>query len=270
MNLSAFENTLRNQALTMVTETVGGIGYSLSTLKVIDVGKKVAFSGENVVIFAKGSQEMIEVELTSDLGDSTTMSFRSLEVGVDIPIGSVILYSQLPRIKKINTTDLYFHQSIYLTAGTNGNDYLSAFGTSSFTVNSATTLSDGDSKPNRWASQFSIFVAPFECTIKKIKGTASSDAGSGDDCVISIWTATPNIGATTNLTIDVIHQFSLTSQNNQNHIFDLDIETGATANASLLEGDIVFVSIRRTGSLSSGVEWYADLGFDVEMNKKPL
>ncbi len=267
MNLSAFEHTLQNGALNMVTETVGGIGYSLSTLKVLDLGKKVAFSGENVVIFAKGSQEMIEVELTSDLGDSTTMSFRSLEVGVDIPIGSVILYSQLSRIKKINTTDLYFQQSLYLTTGTNGNDYLSAFGTSTFSVNSGTTLADGDSKPNRWAAQFAIFVAPYECTLKRIKGWASTDAShSGDDAVINIWTATPNGGATTNLTIDLIHSFSVANVNNQNHLFDLEQDTTTL----LAKGDIIFVSIRRTGVHNSGVKWYADIGFDIEMNKKPL
>lgn len=270
MNLSAYENTLRNEALNIVTTSVEGIGQSINTLSVLDLGKEVAFSGETVIVYAKGSQKFIYLTLSSNLGNSTTMRFNSIEVDTDIPAGSVILYSQLPRIKKINTSDLYFHQSIFLTAGTNGNDYLSAFGTSAFSVNSATTLADGNSKPNRWASQFSIFVAPNACTLKKIKGTASSDAGSGDDCVISIWTATPNIGATTNLTIDVIHQFTLTSQNNQNHVFDLDQDTGAIANASLLEGDIIFVSIRRTGTLSSGVEWYADLGFEVEMNKKPL
>lgn len=267
MNLSAYENTLQNEALNIVTTSVEGIGQSINALTVINLGKEVAFSGETVVVYTKGSQKFIYLTLSSNLGNSTTMRFDSIEIDTDIPAGSVILYSQLPRIKKINTTDLYFHQSIYLTAGTNGNDYLSAFGTSTFSVNSGASLSDGDTKPNRWASQFSIFVAPYECTLKKIKGWASTDAThAGDDAVINIWTATPNGGATTNLTIDLIHTFTAANVNNQNHLFDLEQNTTTV----LAEGDIIFVSIRRTGTLHGSVKWYADLGFDVEMNKKPL
>ena len=267
MNLSAYENTLQNEALNIVTTSVEGVGQSITTLSVIDLGKEVAFSGETVIVYAKGSQKFIYLTLSSNLGNSTTMRFNSIEIDTDIPAGSVILYSQLPRIKKINTTDLYFHQSLYLTAGTNGNDYLSAFGTSAFSVNSGASLSDGDSKPNRWAAQFAIFVAPYECTLKKIKGWASTDAShAGDDAVINIWTATPNGGATTNLTIDLIHSFTAANVNNQNHLFDLEEDTTTL----LAEGDIIFVSIRRTGSLHGSVKWYADIGFDIEMNKKPL
>jgi len=267
MNLSSYEDTLRNEALNIVTTAVEGVGQSINTLTVIDLGKEVAFAGETVILYAKGSQKFIYLTLSSNLGNSTTMRFNSIEIDTDIPVGSVILYAQLPRIKKINTTDLYFHQSLYLTAGTNGNDYLSAFGTSAFSVNSGTTLNDGDSKPNRWAAQFSIFIAPYECTLKKIKGWTSTDAShAGDDAVISVWTATPNAGTTTNLTIDLIHSFTVANVNNQNHLFDLEQDTTTL----LAEGDIVFVSIRRTGSLHGSVKWYSDIGFDVEMNKKPL
>ena len=98
----------------------------------------------------------------------------------------------------------------------------------------------------------------------------SSDAGTGDNAVISIWTATPNLGSTSNLTIDLITSFSLTSQNSQNHVFDVEQDTSALADAQLAEGDFIFVSIRRTGALNSGVEWYADLGFCVEMFKQPI
>jgi hypothetical protein len=265
-----FENNLLNDALNIVTATDEGFGRTITSLTVLNLGKDVAFTGEKVVIFPKGTSSPIYVTLTANMGSSTTMSFSSVETTVDIPEGSVILPFGFLKHKKINTTDLYFHQSLYLTTGTNGNDYLSAFGTSTFSVNSATDLADGDSKPNRWAAQFSIFVAPEICTLKKIKGWSSTDAGTGDDAVISIWSATPNAGTTTNLTIDLIHSFTITSRNNQNHLFDLEQDTSAVANAQLAEGDIIFVSIRRTGSKNSGVKWYADLGFDVEMNKNPI
>ena len=73
-----------------------------------------------------------------------------------------------------------------------------------------------------------------------------------------------------NITIDLITSFSIVNRNNQNHLFDLEQDTSALADAQLAEGDIIFVSIRRTGSLHGSVNYYADIGFDVEMNKKPI
>lgn len=266
-----FENNLLNDALNIVTATDEGFGRTITSLSVLNLGKDVAFTGEKVVIFPKGTSSPIYVTLTANMGSSTTMSFSSVETTVDIPEGSVILPFGFLKHKKINTTDLYFHQSLYLTTGTNGNDYLSAFGSNQFSVNSGTDLADGDSKPNRWAAQFAIFVAPEICTLKKIKGWSSTDAShAGDDAVINIWTATPNAGTTTNITINLIHSFTLANRNNQNHLFDLEQDTSALADAQLAEGDIIFVSIRRTGVHNSGVKWYADIGFDVEMNKKPI
>ena len=269
MKASTYNTTLENSSLTIVTaQSSGTTGQTSLTVRAGN--KTVAKSGEKVFLFTKFSNTLYELTLTADLGKTTTCSFSSIDFDDFVAEGSVILMKQEDMFDKVNNTDLYFHQSIYLTAGTNGNDYLSAFGTSSFTVNSATTLADGNSKPNRWASQFGIFVAPYACTLKKIKGMVSSDAGTGDDAIISIWTATPNVGSTSNLTIDLITRFSLTSQNNQNHVFDIEQDTSALADAQLAEGDFIFVSIRRTGSLRSGVEWYADLGFCVEMFKQPI
>ena len=270
MFLDSYITTLQNDCLTIVTVGSFGDNQTLTSLTVKAGNKTVAKSGEKVMLFCRTGGIIQELTLTADLGKTTTMSFSSTVFDCDIPVGTVVLMPQEGMFDKVNNTDLYFHQSIYLTAGTNGNDYLSAFGTSSFTVNSATTLADGNSKPNRWASQFGIFVAPYACTLKKIKGMVSSDAGTSEGAVISIWTATPNVGATSNLTIDLIVQFTLSSQNNQNHIFDVEQDTSALADAQLAEGDFIFVSIRRTGELRSGVEWYADLGFCVEMFKQPI
>ena len=270
MFLRTYYTTLINNSLTVVNADSLGDNQTLTSLTVTAGNKIVAKSGEKVFLFARGGGYLTELTLTADLGKTTTMRFNSTNFKHDIPAGSVVLMPQEVLFDKVNNTDLYFHQSIYLTAGTNGNDYLSAFGTSSFTVNSATTLADGNSKPNRWAAQFGVFVAPFACTLKKIKGMVSSDAGTGDNAVISIWTATPNLGSTSNLTIDLITSFTLTSQNSQNHVFDVEQDTSALDDAQLAEGDFIFVSIRRTGALNSGVEWYADLGFCVEMFKQPI
>jgi hypothetical protein len=114
----------------------------------------------------------------------------------------------------------------------------------------------------RWAAQFSIFVAPTICRVDELVGWSSTDAAVGDNATLKLFTATPNGGSTTNLTIDLVHSFSLVSVNNQNHLFDLTATP--STNIDLAKGDILFVSIQRTGSLSSGVEWYADLGIKIK------
>ena len=267
MQASTYNRTLVNDSLAYVTEPSGG-STSQTQLAVAAGNKVVAKSGEKVFLFTKYSNLLYELTLTADLGRTTTCSFSSIDFADIVEAGSVILMRQEPKFDKINNTDLYFQQSLYLTTGTNGNDYLSAFGTSSFTVNSGAQLADGNSKPNRWSSQFGIFVAPYACSIKKIKGWSSSDAGTGDNAVVSVWYASPNAGTTTNITIELLKSFTLTSQNNQNHIFD--IEDNPASGYPLAEGDFVFVSIKRTGTKSSGVEWYADIGFCVEMFKQPI
>jgi len=267
MKASTYNTSLVNESLAFVSEPSSGTS-SQTQLSVIAGSKIVAKTGEKVFLFTKYSNTLYELTLTADLGRTTTCSFSSIDFDDVVPIGSVILMRQEPKFDKLNNTDLYFQQSLYLTTGTNGNDYLSAFGTSTFSVNSGAQLSDGNSKPNRWSSQFGIFVAPYSCSIKKIKGWSSSDAGSGDNAVVSVWYASPNAGTTTNITIELLKSFTLTSQNNQNHIFD--IEDNPASGYPLSEGDFVFVSIKRTGTKSGGVKWYADIGFCVEMFKQPI
>ena len=72
------------------------------------------------------------------------------------------------------------------------------------------------------------------------------------------------------MTIDLVHAFTLTSQNDVNYVFDLEQDTSALADAQLAEGDIIFVSIRRTGSRLGRANWYAQIGFDAEMFKQPI
>ena len=269
MLLNTYYQTLLNTSLTYVNADSFGDNQTLTSLTVLAGNKTVAKIGEKVLLFTKGTSRLTELTLTADLGKTTTMSFSSTTFDHDIPAGSVVLMPQEGMFDKVNNTDLYFHQSLYLTTGTNGNDYLSAYGSNQFSVNSATTLSDGDSKPNRWGSQFGIFVAPYPCILKKIKGWASTNAShADDDAVITVWQTRPNAGSTSNLTINRVASFTLENVNNQNHLFDL--EDTPTENTTLAEGDIIFVSIRRTGVHNSGVKWYADIGFDIEMFKQPL
>ena len=194
---------------------------------------------------------------------ATSISITSIDLPIPIATGTKIQVTDSALLNESLKQYAYAHQSLYLTTGTNGNDYLSAFGTSAFSVNSGTTLSDGDSKPNRWAAQFSFFIAPTICRVSQIVGWASTDAAhAGDDAIIKLWTATPNGGTTTNLTIDLIYSITLANVNNQNHLFDL--EATPTNNIDLAKGDILFVSIQRTGTLHGSVKWYADLGIKIK------
>ena len=193
---------------------------------------------------------------------ATSISVTSFDLTTPVMNGTKIEVEDKTLLDLSLKQFAYAHQSLYLTAGTNGNDYLSAFGTSSFSVNSATTLADGNSKPNRWASQFSIFVAPAVCRITELVGWSSTNTAVGDDATLKVWTATPNGGGTSNLTIDLVHSYSLVSVNNQNHLFDLNAVP--TTNIDLAKGDIIFVSIQRTGTKASGKSWYADLGIKIK------
>lgn len=264
-----FENSLLNEALNIVTVTDEGFGRSISSLTVANLGKDVAFTGETVVIFPKGTSALIYVTLTANMGSSTTMSFSSFETNIDIPEGSVILPYGLLKHKKINTTDLYFHQSIYLKQRST-NDFLSAYGSNAFTIDFGSILTDGDAERNFFAARYSSFVAPYACTLKKIKGYANSTAAGSQGAVITVWSATPNSNSNSNLTIDLVHAFTLTSQNDSTYVFDLEQDTSALADAQLAEGDIIFVSIRRNGTRLEAADWYAQIGFDVEMIKQPI
>ena len=236
---------------------------TFSTLTIAAVGSPILKNGD-VLRLVTSTGAAIPLTLTQDVSSTaTTIRFSSITIDYDIPRASVLIYEGKGMITHAKSKRIYAQQSLYLTAGSNGNDYLSAFGTSTFSVNSGTTLNDGDSKPNRWGSQYAIFIAQKDCTLEGTIGWASSNAGTGDNATIKIWKASPNGGSTSNLTIDLVTSFSLTSQNNQNHLFSLSSEL--SSDNDLSAGDILFVSIQRTGSLHGSVKWYADIGFDIKM-----
>lgn len=63
-----FENNLLNDALNIVTATDEGFGRTITSLTVLNLGKDVAFTGEKVVIFPKGTSSPIIVTLTANMG----------------------------------------------------------------------------------------------------------------------------------------------------------------------------------------------------------
>ena len=248
---------------TIASVTAAQAAGATTTLTITPPGVDILKEGDEMLIVTPFGYSAA-ITLSGSVGATgTTLRFNSVTFPFFIPVSSRIVYTGKNTITQAKSKRLYTQQSLYLTAGTNGNDYLSAFGTSAFSVNSATTLADGNSKPNRWAAQFSIFVAPQDCTLERVKGWASSDAGTGDNATIKIWNASPNSSSTSNLTINLVTSFSLTSQNSQNYLFPLN--SVLTSGNDFASGDILFVSIQRSGTLAGSIEWYADIGFDFKM-----
>ena len=260
INSNNFRFLASNTIASVTAEKAAG---ATTTLTISPVGVNILKEGDELFVVTSYGYTAT-ITLAGSVGATdTTLRFTSVTFPFVIPVSSRIIFTGKNTITQAKSKRLYTQQSLYLTAGTNGNDYLSAFGTSTFSINSATTLADGNSKPNRWAAQFSIFVAPEDCTLERVRGWSSSDAGTGDNATIKIWNASPNANSTSNLTINLVTSFSLTSQNNQNHLFSLN--TALTSGNAYDAGDILFVSIQRSGTLASSVEWYADIGFDFKM-----
>jgi hypothetical protein len=262
-NSAALKGYLQTVSIGTVNENIAeGSAKTTIQVNIGNLASGVIEQNEEITLFDR-TGNVTTLTLSNQINSgATTISFNSVTFENEIPQGSLIYIAGDRLQNKIASRRLYSHQSIYLTAGTNGNDYLTAFGTSAFSVNSAAQLANGNSKPNRWSAQYGIFIAPNDCEIEKIKGTASTDTGTGDDAIINVWKITPNTGATTNVTLALINAFTLTSQNNQNHVFDLDNEPAY----DLTEGDVVLFSIRRTGEKASGKKWYADIGLTIKMH----
>jgi hypothetical protein len=252
---------LQSNTITVVTtEQAAG---AATQLVIAPVGSAILKPGDEVLVVTPyGYMAPLTLD-TATSATATALRFSSFTFPFVIPVSSRIIYTGKNIITQAKTKHFYAQQPIHLStsASTNGNDYLSQYGNNRYSINTAAVLANGDSKPNRWASQYQIFTAPEACTLQKIKGYATTNAGSGDNATISVWKTSPNEDATGNLTITLIKAFALTSQNDQNHLFDL--EDSPSSDNDLAEGDIIFVSIKRTGSPVSGKVWYASVGCDI-------
>ena len=112
MLVDTYYTTLVNNSLTIVSTDSLGDNQTLTSLSVVAGSKVVAKNGEKVLLFAKGTSTMTELELTADLGKTTTMSFRGATFDHDIPSGSVVLMPKEENFDKVNNTDLYAQQSL--------------------------------------------------------------------------------------------------------------------------------------------------------------
>ena len=128
------------QVITFTT-AIKSTGTGVQTINIAPIGKDILF--EEDIICIKTTRASYSLTLTQDVSaTATTMSVRG-DIPQSLPMFSYITMVSKGMAIKASSKRLYAHQSIYLTAGTNGNDYLSAFGTSTFSVNAAAQIVTG-------------------------------------------------------------------------------------------------------------------------------
>ncbi len=212
---------------------------------------------------------------TNGTGRLVTLSADLANKGTSITITSVTLDSPIPRFSYITMSDIEkleiaareydnVHIHLYHTGGNNGNDYLPNFSQWNFNVNTAVILADGDSKPNRWSSQYSVYNAIEACTIESVKGYFSTDGGTNDDFDFTLWAKPVIAGGTSNTDLDLIQTWSFRSVNNQNHIFEADL----TSAYSLAAGRVLIPTVKRSGSgITASSKIYGDIEIQLSYQK---
>jgi len=250
---------ISSQSIAVVNQR--STSLTLSTLNIIpNTNTNIALvSGDEAYIVARDTGRSYKITISSDLNyNSTRLQFNSVTLDQFIPIGSVIvidpqdLYNNIFR-KRVNT-----HIHCYMTGNTHGNDILPNFSQWNFNVNAGAILADGDSKPNRWASQFATFVTPTSngTTVEKIIYNMSTNGATGHDFEFSIWKMPTDKNGSTNQTISLVDSFACTSQNNQNYVFHREFDLSE----SLSAGDVLFPTIKKTGNTAtSSDKFYGDI-----------
>lgn len=200
------------------------------------------------------------VELTDSVSpNDTTIDVVSFTPTVSIPADSRIYVSEWDyHDRKFKVYDS-LHVHMYHTGSTHGNDYLPNYSHYNFNVNASSVLTDGASRPNRWNSQFSFFNSPeFDCKIERIIYRTSSDAGTGEDWKIRVWSKPTDENGQANTNLSLIEEHEFISQNNQNFVHAVKSEP----DYSMAEGDSLILSFAKSGeNKSSSTKFYADIEF---------
>jgi hypothetical protein len=247
--------------ITRVTTKTGLDALSL-TVEALTTPLK---SGDIInVMSITGNQWTAEIISNVDIGDTTIQLNRTagssgkLNNITPIPRGSMVFLRDIEMLKKANKRYLNTHIHCYMTGSNNLNDRLPNFSQWNFNVNAGSILADGNSKPNRWASQFGTFIAPTSngTTIEKIIYNFSTNGGNGHDFTFSLWKMPTDKNGNSNQTISLIDKFDCISQNDQNYVFHREFDLSE----SLSAGDIIFPSIRRVNSTTStSKKFYGDV-----------
>jgi hypothetical protein len=216
--------------------------------------------GSKIYIQPLGSPTRYNLTTTANITTgSRNIDVSSFTPGMDIRPGSTILYNGHETNDRMYKQYNCTHVHMYHTGSTHGNDMLPNFSQFNFNINAGSALSDGDSKPNRWGSQFAFFVAPdYNCKIERIISHASSNGGTNEDWKLRYWKKPVNEDGTANTLMTLIDEQTYTSQNNQNYVFTRRYEP--TTAYALDKGDTIIITMAKTGSSKvSSTKFYADI-----------
>lgn len=249
-----------NQVLAVTNAPLISSTSGDTNLNVFSPSMLMAKSGDTVKLIHKGSGREYDLTLTADLNESSTrVEFSSVIFDTMIPEGSIIIQSNLDKWESIFRKRINTHIHCYFTGSNNTNDYLPNFSQFNFNVNAGTILADGNSKPNRWTSQFGVFQIPDRgvTKIEKILYSFSTNGGTGHDFTFTLWEMPIDTNGSSNQAINLIDSQDFTSQNNQNYVFYREFDTETTLAQG---GAIIFPSIRRRNSTTStSKKFYGDV-----------
>ena len=224
------------------------------------------WNGPNLPIGSKIIIEPLNQNIRYQATTTTNVTTGSTSIGVDLfNTSSTILSQSKIYFDKFNNHDRMYkqynstHVHLYHTGTTHGNDVLPNFAQFNFNINAGSVLSDGDSKPNRWGSQFAFWVAPdYNCKIERIIMHGSSNGGLNEDWAIRYWKKPVTENGTTATDLSLITTHSCTSVNNQNHVFTNRYDP--TTKYSLDKGDTILITFLKTGtSKVSSTKFYSDI-----------
>lgn len=250
-----------NNMLTEVTSDMPMGGFDVVPIKAI--GDNLIKKGEGIVIVTPHGMQ-IKSNVTADVSDTaTSISIDRVTPNYVVPIGSIIMYDGPEVAKKIIKKDVILHLTAYQAGGNNGKDFLPNYSQDNYNVNTNVVLADGNSKPNKWGAEFSRFIAPADCTIKSVKGYATTNGGSNEQLYVSLWGKEVLIGSSSNTNVSEVISEQVVGGETENDVKEFSV---SDVDYTLQEGYVLIPTIRRAGTLASGVKWYVNMTITVQYN----
>jgi len=256
--MARINNYLRGESVAVTSSDTTSL--TISSIDIIPTSgtNTILVQGDVIYIICADTGQPIRIVLDSDIYfDSTRITFSSVNVAQLIPAGSIVILDRKYKYDSLFRKRVNAHCHVYMTDNTHGNDVTCNFSNFNFNINTGAVLSDGDSKPNRWTSQFGFFISPTGgAIIEKIIYNFSTDSTTGHNFTFSLWDMPTDANDKNNQIISLIDKLEATSQNDQNYVFNRVYTTPYT----LDEGNVIFPTIKKTGEYaSSSDKFYGDV-----------
>jgi hypothetical protein len=256
--MARINNYLRGESVAVTSSDTTSL--TISSIDIIPTsGTNTLLVADDIIyVICADTGQPIQITLNGNVNfNSNRLTFASTTVSQLIPAGSIVILDREYKYDSLFRKRVNAHCHCYMTDNTHGNDVLPNFSQWNFNINAGAVLSDGDSKPNRWTSQYGFFIAPTGgAIIEKIIYNFSTNATTGHNFTFSLWDMPTDANDSKNQTISLIDKLEATSQNDQNYVFNRVYTTPYT----LDEGNVIFPTIKKTGEYaSSSDKFYGDV-----------